>query len=61
MNKYIRTPRAATLPVKPFGTQSSSKCQHFGGGGGIPVFDIKTDRRADLVPNPKLKPNNHCH
>ena len=29
--------------------------------GGIPVFDIKTDGRDDLVKNTKLNPNNYCH
>ena len=52
--------KAATLPVEPFGTQSFSKCQHVG-GGGIPLFYIKTDWRDDLVKNPKLNPNNHYH
>ena len=46
MNKE-EPPRAATLPVEPFGTQLSSKCQHIGGGGGggrgDSRFDIKTD------------------
>ena len=48
-------PEAATLPVEPFGTQSSSKCQHFG-GGGFPFFYINTDRHANLVPNPGACP-----
>ena len=50
MNK---NPLGANLPVEPFGTQSSSKFQHF---GGIPVFGSKTDWRDDLVENPKLNP-----
>ena len=28
-HEYIRTPQVATLPVKPFGSQSPSKFQHF--------------------------------
>ena len=55
-------PPGATLPVEPFGTQSSSKFPHFGpfsGGGGDSRFGPKL---TDVtIQNPKLNPNNHCH
>ena len=46
--EQIRTPQAATLPVVPFGTQSSSKFLHH-------YFWAQNS----LVENPKLNPNNH--
>ena len=39
---HEKKPQVATLPVEPFGTHSSSKFHHFG-GGGVPVFSPKTD------------------
>ena len=53
-------PQAAILPVQPFGTQSPSKFQYWGGGGDS-RFVPKTDRRDDLVENHRLNPNNNCH
>ena len=38
-----------------------NRLQSFSTSEGIPVFEPKIDCRDDLVENPKLNPNNHCH